>query len=530
MITTVNPDNKKFERNKSNMIYVDKTLIIDKLNNMINTDYNKICVSRPRRFGKTMTANLISAYYSLGCDSRALFEGTKLSKTKDWDKYLNKFNVIKIDVQGIYGVAKDNNTDLSKQIKKTINQDLIKQFPDIHELDVNESLAQNIISVYNATDRQFVMIMDEYDVLVRDKLNNEVMDNYLDLLNTLFKDDRITDAFALVYLTGIFPIVKDTFQSKLNNFKEYSIIDPDILGGFIGFTEDEVKELCEQHNMDFTECKNWYDGYYLKGTGSIYNPKSVVTAMEKHEFNDYWVQTGSFESVSDYITQNIDGLHDDIISMVKDKCKIDVNINKFRNRIDDLKHKDSILTYLIHLGYLAYDSQEHTCYIPNYEIHEEWILAIDEVTDLSPFAELYSASKCLYMAIKNRNGENAARKLDFIHHKIANTNTFGNEAALHTSLETALIYTKSFYTIHNEEATGNGYADIVLIPRSQYSSNPAIVIELKVDKSAAIALKQIKDRHYGSDLDLYKKNMLLVGINYNRKTSKHDCIVEKYQK
>ena len=199
MITYVNPNNEKFERNISSEIYVDKTLLIEKLNSLVNTDENKLCISRPRRFGKTMSANLISAYYSCGCDSRKLFSNTKLAKTEGWDKYLNKFNVIKIDVQEIYGIAKDNNKDLTQEIKELVNNDLKEQFPDI---DVNNSLAQNIISVYNTTNRRFVMIMDEYDVLVREKKDDEVLANYLSLLNTLFKGSTISDAFALVYLTG----------------------------------------------------------------------------------------------------------------------------------------------------------------------------------------------------------------------------------------------------------------------------------------------------------------------------------------
>ena len=248
MITTVNPGNNKFSKNINNAIYVDKTLIIEKLNCLINTDHNKICLSRPRRFGKTMTANLIAAYYSCGCDSSSLFANTKLANVENWDKYLNKFNVIKIDVQEIYSSIKKYGKDLSTEIELKINKDFKVQFEDILDININAPLSENIIKIYNATNKQFVMIMDEYDVLVRDQRDDEVLDNYLDLLNTLFKGDSIDEAFALVYLTGIFPIVKDTFQSKLNNFTEYSITSPGGLAGFIGFTEEEVKELCNSRS------------------------------------------------------------------------------------------------------------------------------------------------------------------------------------------------------------------------------------------------------------------------------------------
>ena len=381
MSNYINIGNENFETNINGKIYVDKTLIIEETNSLINTDDNKICISRPRRFGKTMITNLLTAYYSCGCDSRNLFKDTKITKVEGWDKYLNKFNVICLDVQEIYGIAKQNKKDISKQINDTLNEELIEQFPDNQDLDINRSLAQNILSVYNYTNRKFVMIMDEYDVLIREKRNDEVLMNYLDLLNTLFKGGAVNKAFALIYLTGIFPIIRDTFQSKLNNFTEYSVIEPGNLAGFIGFTEDEVKTLCKQHDMDFTECKNWYDGYKMGNEQSIYNPCSVVKAMYNHKYSDYWSKTGSFESITDYISQNIDGLHDDIKSMLKDNISISVNTGRFLNKIDNLKTKDDILTYLIHIGYLAYDQEEEICYIPNNEIRKEWTYALENIPD-----------------------------------------------------------------------------------------------------------------------------------------------------
>ena len=527
MITTVNPDNKRFVRNINNEIYIDKTLIISKLNRVINTDYNKLCISRPRRFGKTMTANLIAAYYSCGCDSRSLFANKKLAEKDNWDKYLNKFNVIKIDTQEIYGIAKSNKNDLSQQIEENINKDLIKQFPDIQELDENRSLSQNIISVYNATDRQFVMIMDEYDVLVRNQRNDEVLSNYLDLLNTLFKGDTINDAFALVYLTGIFPVIRDTFQSKLNNFKEYSITSPGSLAGFIGFTEDEVKELCEHHNMDFEECKNWYDGYKLNNNISVYNPCSVVLAMENRKYSDYWTSTGSFESISNYIVNNVEGLHDDIESMLKDNISLSVNITKFMNRIDNIRTKDDILTYLIHIGYLAYDEENETCYIPNNEIRKEWTKALQNVPDMHHFFEIIEASENIFEGILKKNCRKVTENLDKIHHSSGDINSYGNEAALHTSLITAMTYARAYYNVFNEVSTGTGRADIVFLPKNNYSNYPTLILELKVDESPKKAIEQIHDKQYEYNFDPeYKKNMLLIGINYNKKTHKHECEIQ----
>ena len=530
MITTVNPGNNDFILDIQEDIYIDKTLLIDKLNNKVNTRSNKFCVSRPRRFGKTMTTHLLTAYYSCVCDSRELFNNTKLSKVEGWDKYLNKFNVINIDVQEIYGRSKLANQDFTNLIQEIVNTDLIKQFPNVKQLDKNRTLADNIITIYNETNTKFVMILDEYDVLVREKVNNQDLDNYLGLLNTLFKGDAISEAFALIYLTGIFPIIKDKIQSKLNNFIEYSIITPRDLAGLIGFTEDEVKDLCNKFDMNFEECKNWYDGYKLGDELSIYNPYSVVFSMKDHKFSDYWSTTGSFESISDYLKFNIEGIYDDISSMVRDNTRVVVSVSEFLNRIDNLTTKDDIFTYLINIGYLAYDEDQGVCYIPNNEIRQEWIKALGDIHDLKPFYTLMKASEKVFDGILNIKSLVVSTNLDKIHHSTGDVNSYGNEAALHTSLITSMTYARAYYNVFNEVSSGNGKADIVYLPKKNYSTYPTLIFELKVDESAEKALKQIQDRNYPYNFDSeYKKNMLLIGINYNKKTHKHECVIERYK-
>ena len=523
----VNPDNSGFVTALNTPVFVDKSMIIEKLNNLIPTENNRICVSRPRRFGKTRTAELLVAYYSTGCDSRALFDKLNISKVPDWDKYMNKMNVIQIDAQAIYQVAKEEEIDFVSEIKLLVNEELKESFPDI-DINVDEPLVKSIMKIYKATHIKFVIIIDEYDVVVRAKCTDYEIDKYLGFLNTLFKNKNVRNAIALAYLTGILPIIRDTFQSKLNVFTEYSITKPGDLSGFIGFTEDEVKVLCSKYNMDFEFCKNWYDGYKLENLESIYNPCSVVNAMSNHYFDDYWTGTGSFESITDYIGQNIDGLHDDIRRMIEYDDKIKVDISFFLNKIDDFKSKDEIYAYLIHLGYLTYDAENKKCYIPNDEIREEWRKAIRSIGNLTPFYEFYTASKELYEGILKLDSNAVAHNLDKIHFSSANPKTFSNEAALHTSVVSALTYSKAYYNLHDEESTGYGIADVVLIPRFHYSKNPAIIIELKVDKSAEVALNQIKEKKYGQDFECYKNNMIFIGINYNKKSKHHECKIERF--
>ena len=392
MLTMVNPNNEGFKRNLNNNIYVDKTLLIEKLNSFIEDDNNRICVSRPRRFGKTMATQLLTAYYSCGCDSRELFINTKLSNVEGWDKYLNKFNVIKIDVQGLYGIAQRSNIDLTNKIQEAVNSDLLIQFPNIKDLDINKSLSDNIITIYNETNTKFVMILDEYDVLIRDKRKNDVLDNYLRLLNTLFKGETISEAFALVYLTGIFPLVKDKSQSWLYNFYESSITKPGELSKYFGFTEDEVQDLCIRYNMDYNKCKNWYDGYKVGEEESIYNPCSIERAMNNHSFEDYWSGTGSYLSISNCLQQNIEGVYEDVTTLVRDNNKVFVDTSHFQNSIVNLNSKYEIFTFLIHIGYLSYNESESVCYIPNNEIRKDWISALYEIDELKP---LYYKSRSL---------------------------------------------------------------------------------------------------------------------------------------
>ena len=282
--------------------------------------------------------------------------------------------------------------------------------------------------------------------------------------------------------------------------------------------------------MDFTECKNWYDGYKLGDNISVYNPCSVVQAMKKHKFSDYWTNTGSFESISSYILHNVNGLHDDIKLMIDKGKKISVNINSFTNRLDNITTKDEILTYLIHIGYLTYDSENEECYIPNNEIREEWGNAIQKVPSMFHFYELFRASKNVFEGLIKNNCEKVCDNLDKIHHSSGDVNSYGNEAALHTSLVTAMTYSRAYYTVHNEASTGKGRSDIVFLPKNNYSYYPTLIIELKVDESAETAMNQIHEKLYGYDFDPeYKKNMLLAGINYDKKNKKHECVIERFQ-
>ena len=518
----LNPDNELFRRDIKAPIYVDKSLLMEKLNNVFDSRDNLVCISRPRRFGKTMATNLISAYYSKGCDSREMFSKLKIAQTPDWDVNLNKCNVIKLDIQGMFNFAADENSVVDF-INKSINEELIEAFPDV-KLNLNEPFGLSISRIYQKTKEKFIIIMDEYDVMIRNNVKQDVLELYLKFLNGLFKNNSVREAIHFAYLTGILPIIRDKVQSKLNEFTEYSMTVPDELSGFIGFTEDEVKDLCEKYNISFEECKAWYNGYRLGNETAIYNPCSVVKSIKNKKFADYWTLTGSYESIKKYIMLDFEGLREDIVTMIGGG-KLEVNVAKFMNTMDDFHSKDNIFTYLIHLGYLTYDEDEKTCWIPNNEIRSEWINAIEDAEDFSPVIDVIKNSKKLLQDTLEMNEDEVAKALNKAHTIASNPKNYNNEGALQAAICLAYFYAKTTYTIIQEATTGKGYADVLFIPR--IPDRPAIVVELKVNKSAGRALKQIENKEYGQDLQHYKDNMLFVGINYDKDTKKHECKIVK---
>ena len=522
----LNPNADAFQKSLNNKIYIDKSLVLAELNDLVNTDQGFVCMSRPRRFGKSLVGNLISAYYSKGCDTRSIFSQMKIGQTPDYDKYLNKLNVIKLDLNEWYQNAKKKgqHTCLINKIDESVAEEFREQFSNIPFSEDDNSIDKCILKVYKLTGEKFVIIIDEYDVLVRENVQQELFGNYLSFLNGLFKGTTIRPAIALAYITGIMPIVRDKVQSKLNEFSEYTMLRPAQFAGMIGFTEEEVKGLCEKYSVDYDECLRWYDGYKMSDTVKVCNPLSVVNAVTRGEFDSYWSATGSFEALRDYILMDFEGIRQDVVSMISG-ASVPVNVLKFQNTLDSINSKDNAFTYLIHLGYLAYNRKEKTCHIPNEEVRIEWINSIEDSSDYKKVMAVVNASKRLLDDTINGNEEAVARALDAAHTEVTNPLTYNDEHCFQSAICLAYFYANTRYTLIKELPTGKGYADLVLVP---YLPNiPAMVIELKHNKSAESAIEQIKKRNYCQALDQYYDNLLFVGINYDEKTKEHTCKIER---
>jgi len=520
----INLGNENLQEALRSEIFIDKSLILKKICGVMNTHQKFVCVSRPRRFGKSIVGKMMAAYFSKGCDSLALFENLKIAHETCFKENLNKFNVISIDLGSIYS-SSENKSDIIRNLRIWLKEDFQKEFPDIAFAET-DPIARIIQKAYIQSKTQFIIIIDEYDVLVRERVSDELLKEYLELLNSLFKNNELSPAIALAYLTGILPIIRDKVQSKLNVFEESNMLDSFGMEEFFGFTKDEVETLCDRYGMSFSECENWYDGYRIGGI-DIYNPNSVVKAMMRRKYANYWQVSGSYEAVSDYIKLDFDGIKTSIIDMLSGR-EVPVNIVNFRNDLKEIKNRDNVFTYLIHLGYLNYDEDTGLCRIPNKEIRQEWESAVGDAENFSKIAEMIRDSEELLELVKEGAAEEVAEALDKAHSEVSSLKNYNREASLQAAIMIAFYTAKRKYTIIQELPSGYGFADIGFIPMNP--KDPAIIVELKCNQDADTAIKQIKDKKYPAGFENYLDNLLLVGVNYDKNTKVHECVIEKYQK
>ncbi len=530
----LNPGNENFRSILSADIYVDKSMMISVTNAFIDKGNKYICVSRPRRFGKTIAGNMLCAYYSKGCDSADIFGNLKISNAPGYEEKRNRYNVIKIDINSEYQNSRKKEA-LIERLTDDINQELLEAFPEAR-VNIEDSIAQNILKIHKATSETFILIIDEYDILVREKVERDLFDLYLSFLNGLFKSDTLRPAISLAYLTGILPIVRDKVQSKLNNFEEFTMLNAGVFSEFLGFTRDEVSDLCERYDMDFEECRRWYDGYELyyydkdkKNTiiYEVYNPESAVKSVLSHEFENYWGRTSSYEAITDRIEQNFEGTKEDVIKMLSGE-KIDVNVTRYLNTMDSFSGRSDVFTCLIHLGYLAYDRRDKTCRIPNWEIRQEWYNAIEAMDEYKETNRIIDSSKELFIKTLEGDEEAVGKALDKTHIHVYSNRSYNNEDVLQSAIYLAYIYALNEYTCVKEMTAGKGFADMTYIPVNK--GRPALIIELKHNKTPESALDQIHKKQYFESLLYYEGNLIFVGINYDEKEKTHQCRIERFLK
>jgi len=377
-----NPGNEAFRKDAKSEIYIDKTGLINVTNKLLNEEKNCISVSHARRFGKSQAARMLKSYYSRGCDSKELFSNLEISKSENFETHLNKYNTIHLDISSFEDDYKEN---IIEKIKEHLFAEIKAVYPDV---DYSASTASVLNNVYLKTVSdekpygiKFVIIIDEWDCIIRNYSDSpELVHKYMKFLHALFKSEESKSFLGFGYITGIMPIKKIKNESALNNFMEYTMIEADEIAPYFGFTEEDVRMLCQKYDMPFESVKQWYNGYVFDDY-HMYNPNSVCSAMMKHKLRSYWKNTSSFESINTFITLNFDGLKEAVIAMLNDQ-KVRVNVTKFQNDLSMINSKDDALTALIHLGYLGYDAERGKAFIPNYEVKTAFQSALEPETNL----------------------------------------------------------------------------------------------------------------------------------------------------
>ena len=522
----LNPSGENFAMSLNSKIYVDKSGLIAHLNSLINTEQRFLCVSRPRRFGKTMAAKMMAAYYCHQLEADSQFGDLEIARDPSYATHKNKYDVIMLNMHNFL-TPTETMAEMITLLQKEVIGELREQYPGLDVAD--DELAKAMGKAWRSSGRKFILIIDEWDCLIRMRQDNiAAQKEYLDFLRFWLKD---RDYIALAYMTGILPVKKYGLHSALNMFVEYSMTDPGELAQYFGFTDAEVLGLCDKHGMPFEEVKAWYDGYHLHGpisdeAVSIYSPRSVVEALRRKKLFNYWNQTETYEALKIYIDMDYDGLKEAVVTMLAGGS-ITVNPFKFTNDMTTFDSRDDILTLLVHLGYLNFDPAGNAVAIPNKEVRTEYVNSISSIGWNEVMKQINNANRLLD-SLWDMDAEAIARSMDEAHNEVSILQ-YNDENALSYVINLAFFTAREYYTVIRELPSGKGFADICFVPRRKFADKAAVLIELKWDKSARGALDQIKAREYAGALNDYKQNLLLVGINYDRASKTHECEIERYE-
>lgn len=518
----LNPGNQAMAIDRRARIYVDKSGLITHLNDRVFAGGDRyVCVSRPRRFGKTMAASMLCAYYQRGIDSHGLFDDLAVAQGLTYAAHLNAYDVVYLDMRQFLGEAGCAAAVPALVTNKLVSE-LAKAFPGAIEAACNSLFeAFSLAAASEPGHPGFVFIIDEWDAVFREAQHDvAAQEAFIGFLRDLLKDKPYV---ALAYMTGILPIKKYGTHSVLNMFDELSMTAPGDLASYFGFTEVETRALCDAWNMDYSEIKRWHDGYLLSGM-HMYSPRSVTLALAKGRCSDYWTSTETYEALQTYIDLDFDGLRQAVVSMLADEPQ-KLDTTTFANDMTTFKRKDDVLTLLVHLGYLGYDEQAELAFIPNEEIRRQYVSAL--VTGKrTQLAHLIQNSDHLLQATLAGDVGQVARALEKAHDSAAAPLFYNNEQALRAAVKLAYISAVDEYATIEELPSGKGFADVVYIPKPS-SQLPALLVELKWNKPVDSAVEQVKQRDYPQVLRNWGGPVLLVGISYDEKTKRHEACIER---
>lgn len=515
--------------------FVDKTSMLEELFPLVRTGNNHICITRPRRFGKTVTANMIASFFSRAVDAQDIFQSLSIADAEDYGKYRNQFSVIHISFNELGGMCSSYEEYVGK-IERRLVRDLKNEYPEM-EIEENADAADVLLELYAADENaRFIFVLDEWDFIFHQNFITEKNKReYLAFLRNLLKDRPYV---LLAYMTGILPIAKYSSGSELNMFSEFTLAAEERFSEYFGFTEKEVDMLFARYEkqnrkspqVTRARLKKWYDGYHTKMGERLYNPRSVVMALSNNNLGNYWTSSGPYDEIFYYIRNNVDAVKDDLAVMISGGS-VPARVREYAATSQELKTKEEILSAMVVYGFLSYENGEVS--IPNKELMDQFADMIKKENSLGYIYRLARESERMLQATLAGDTETMEKILEMTHDMETPILSYNHETELSAVVNLVYLAARDYYRVEREEKAGKGFVDFIFYPELHPAST-GIILELKADHSPQEAIAQIKQKNYilrftGKTMQEWRKphRILLVGIGYDKKTKKHRCEVEE---
>lgn len=516
MALYINTDSayKDFQMLCNDKYFVDKSLIIEKVNERIHTKNRYLCITKPRRFGKTSVLNMLGAYYGKTCPSASIFDSLRIGKCSSYAAHLNQYNIIHLSLNCLPDSGNSYN-DYIALIKGTITDDIEELYPELKGEEF-----RSLPDLLTATKDEFIFFIDEWDYIFSHDLYRENHSDFLEFLRYLLKDRSYV---ALAYMTGVLPIKKYSTGSALNMFDEYTMLNDSFFDEYFGFTEEETASLCtRQSKLTLDEIAEWYNGYLADDGRKLYNPRSVILALINGKCRSYWTKTGKMDEVLFFLKYNIGEVRDDIVKMVN-HMPVRIEIwNEYTAGQEAPSNREDIYAAMIIYGFLSYHDGELS--IPNKELMLEFQKALKD-DDFGAVAELVRNSDEILNATLEQRTDIVVSYLHNIHNSEIPILKYNDENSLACVVALAYLSARNKYRIEREDKSGKGYADFIFYPRRK--DLPGIIIELKADSTPEDAIRQIRKKEYWEKLKKESvEKILLAGINYDKRTKEHQCRIE----
>lgn len=512
--------------------FVDKTRMLAELIPLVREGNNYICITRPRRFGKTVMANMIGAFFAKGEEGHALFDRLNISACEEYGAELGQHNVIHIRFNETPADCGSYQRYISR-ITARLLKDLRQAYPEI-EPDPDEAVWDVLNDIHEFAGRQtFIFVLDEWDYIFhRDYVTEAEKKEYLEYLRNLLKDKPYV---SLAYMTGILPIAKYSSGSELNMFLEYTMTTEARFGEYFGFTEPEVDLLYERYRESVltpgigrAELRDWYDGYDTPSGERVYNPRSVVAALSNQNLGNYWTSSGPYDEIFYYIEKNVDDVRDDLARMAAG-IPVRASIREYAATSMTLRTRDEIFSAMTVYGFLSY--RNGFVSIPNRELMNQFDDMLRREPSLGYVNRLAKESERMLRATLSGDTETMQEILAYAHNTEIPLLNYNNETELSAVINLVYLAARDLYRVEREEKAGTGYADFVFYPQDTRAD--CIILELKVDHSPDEAIAQIRERKYdlcfmgkAGEKPAYTGRILAVGISYDRKKKRHACKVE----